>query len=160
MGHPLDPADSALPDDPRRPWRAFVAARGLKASKIREAIVEAFLAEREHVAPETLLAAARRRNPRVGLATVYRTIRLMEEAGLAHARRFGSGAALYEVAAGRPHHDHLICQRCGRISEFHDPAIERLQDAVAAAHGFEVVEHRHELYGLCAACRGAAGGAT
>lgn len=143
----------AQTDDLKRPWRAFLEERGLNDSKAREAIVDAFLEVTDHVDLETLLEVARRRNPSVGMATVYRTMKLMEEAGLAHVRHFGSGAALYEVAVGREHHDHLICEACGRIVEFVSPEIEKLQDDIAARNGFKIHRHSHEMYGVCASCR-------
>ena len=140
-------------EDPKTPWQAYLRRKGLKTTHQREAIVDAFLRRSGHVALEDLLADARKRHPRVGLATVYRTAKLMEEAGLAASRQFGSGQTLYEVASGRAHHDHLICERCGRIVEFVNPEVERLQDEIAAAHGFTMNRHRHELYGVCATCR-------
>ena len=87
----------------------------------------------------------------IGLATVYRTLRLFVEAGIASERRFQEGVTRYEPQ--QPHHDHLICVRCGRIVEFENDAIERLQDEIAAHHGFTLLSHRHELYGACEACR-------
>ena len=121
----------------------------------REAIVDAFLRSSGHVALEDLLARARRSHPGVGLATVYRTVKLMEEAGLAASRQFESGHTLYEVAQGRAHHDHLICIECKRIVEFEDDEIEAQQEALAKRYGFRLVSHKHELYGVCPACRAA-----
>jgi len=89
----------------------------------------------------------------VGLATVYRTVKLLEEAGIAAARHFGPGQTLYEVSEGRAHHDHLICDSCGFITEFESDEIEDLQDATAKRFGFNVVRHRHELFGLCEKAR-------
>jgi Fur family ferric uptake transcriptional regulator len=137
----------------KRPLRAYLKAKGLHESKVRDLVVDTFLAAREHVNLESILERVRRKNPGVGMATVYRTMRLLEEAGLAHARDFGSGATLYEVALGRPHHDHLVCEKCGLIVEFVSEKIEQLQDEVAGQHGFELRHHRHELFGLCERCR-------
>jgi Fur family ferric uptake transcriptional regulator len=135
-------------------WRAFVGDRGLNASKARDAVVEIFLGTKDHIDLQGLYALARKRYPGVGFATVYRTMKLLEEAGIAHARHFGDAReTLYEVAAGRSHHDHLICERCGLIVEFVSPEVEKLQDQVASRHGFTLSRHRHELYGLCADCR-------
>src|SRR3954452_17650456 len=101
--------------DPKGHWRAYLERKGLKTTQQREAIVDAFLRSSGHVALEDLLSSARRKHPSVGLATVYRTVKLLEEAGLAHARQFGSGHTLYEVAGLRAHHDHLICTACNHI---------------------------------------------
>jgi Fur family transcriptional regulator, ferric uptake regulator len=141
----------------KRPLRAYLKAKGLHESKVRDLVVDTFLAAREHVNLEAILERVRRKNPGVGMATVYRTMRLLEEAGLAHARDVGSGTTLYEVALGRPHHDHLVCEKCGLIVEFVSEKIEELQDGVASQHGFELRHHRHELFGLCERCRRARG---
>ncbi len=135
-------------------WRAFVVHRGLNASKTRDEVVAVFLETTAHVDLQSLHEAVRRRHPGIGFATVYRTMKLLEDAGIAHARRFGDAKeTLYEVAAGRSHHDHLICLSCGKIVEFVSPEVERLQDAIAAKHGFALAQHRHELYGQCGECR-------
>src|SRR5919206_4195124 len=117
-------------DDLKEPWRAYLRRKRLKTTQQREAIVDAFLRTKGHVALEDLLTSARKRNPGVGLATVYRTVKLLEEAGLASSRHFGPGQTLYEVADH--HHDHIICQQCQHIIEFESDEIERLQTEVAA----------------------------
>ncbi len=127
--------------------------RGLKHSRQREVIVETFYAMGGHVPVEALVARVRRQDPRVSVATVYRTMKLLAESGLAVPREFGDGQTRYEPAAGAPHHDHLICTGCGRIVEFENEQIEDLQLQVARSHGFVVERHRLELYGRCAACR-------
>ena len=138
--------------DPKGHWRAYLERKGLKTTQQREAIVDAFLRSSGHVALEDLLSSARRKHPSVGLATVYRTVKLLEEAGIAEARHFGPGQTLYEVSEGRAHHDHLICTRCTLIIEFEDEKIETMQEAVAKRHGFHVTHHKMELYGLCRDC--------
>jgi Fur family transcriptional regulator, ferric uptake regulator len=133
--------------------RSFVKEKGLHASKIRDLVVDTFLSTRQHTGLDDLLRKVRAKNPNVGMATVYRTMKLLEQAGLADARDFGSGATVYEIALGRDHHDHLVCERCGAIAEFYDDGIEKLQDTIAQEHGFELKRHRHELFGLCHLCR-------
>jgi len=132
---------------------AYLARRGLKHSRQRERIAEVFFGMGGHVSVDELLVHARREDRRVSLATVYRTMKLLAESGLATAREFGDGQTRYEVAAGRARHDHLICTYCGQIVEFANGQIEALQAAVARRHGFEVERHRLELYGRCARCR-------
>jgi Fur family ferric uptake transcriptional regulator len=141
-------------EEARTMWRSFMSERGLNASKARDAVVDVFLSTTEHSGLQDLYRAARRRHAGVGFATVYRTMKLLEEAELAHARQFGTGkTTLYEVALGSDHHDHLICERCGRIVEFFEPRIEAQQEKIAAHYGYSLLRHRHELYGICADCR-------
>jgi Fur family ferric uptake transcriptional regulator len=129
-------------------WRSYINDHRLNTTSQREAIVEQFLRTRDHVSIDELLVKVRKRQPKVGYATVYRTLKLLVDSGLAVERQFGDGQARYEVVG--PHHDHLICVKCGLILEFEDDEIERLQDRIAERlGGFTVLRHRHELYGLC-----------
>jgi Fur family transcriptional regulator, ferric uptake regulator len=138
-------------------WRSYIQDRRLNITAQREAIVEQFLRTRDHVSIDELLTKVRKRHPRVGYATVYRTLKLLVDSGLAVERQFGDGQARYEVVGD--HHDHLICVKCGLILEFEDDEIERLQDRIAARlGGFTVLRHRHELYGLCPKAAGEATG--
>jgi Fur family ferric uptake transcriptional regulator len=136
---------------------AWLEEQGLKHSRQRDIIVETFFATGGHEPVETLVARVRARDPRVSVATVYRTMKLLAECGLAVPRRFEDGHTRYEPAGHRAHHDHLICTGCGRIVEFENERIEDLQRRVARSHGFEVESHKLELYGRCADCRAAPG---
>jgi Fur family transcriptional regulator, ferric uptake regulator len=139
-------------------WRSYIQDRRLNTTAQREAIVEQFLRTRDHVSIDELLTKVRKRHPRVGYATVYRTLKLLVDSGLAVERQFGDGQARYEVVGD--HHDHLICVKCGLILEFEDDEIERLQERIAQRMGgFTVLRHRHELYGMCPKAMGDAGGA-
>jgi Fur family ferric uptake transcriptional regulator len=91
----------------------------------------------------------------IGLATVYRVLTQLEQAGILQRSRFDTERAVYELASAE-HHDHLVCVSCGRVEEFHDPDIERRQREIAAERGFELVEHTLALYGQCSkpGCRG------
>ncbi|MGC3998455.1 MAG: Fur family transcriptional regulator [Anaeromyxobacter sp.] len=137
---------------PVRRLAAYLEARGLKHSRQREQVAEVFFGMTGHVSVDDLVARVREEDARVSVATVYRTMKLLAEGGLAVARQFGDGQTRYEVAAGRAHHDHLICTACAAIVEFADDEIEALQAAVARRHGFLVERHRLELYGRCAQC--------
>ena len=141
-------------------WQDYLRRHSLKTTQQRELIVDQFLRLQGHVSIEDLLARVRRRNTRVGYATVYRTLKLLTECGLAAPRQFGDGQTRYEVADDiAHHHDHLICVQCGLILEFENEEIERLQDEMAARlGGFKVVRHKHELYGLCPKASGIKGG--
>jgi Fur family ferric uptake transcriptional regulator len=139
----------------RRPWHRFLADRRLKSTAARRAILEAFFGTRGHVSLADIQEVARKEAPHVGLATVYRTMKLLEDAGLAKRHEFQGEASRYEPTGGE-HHDHCICQVCGDIAEFESPEIERLQNEVARSFGFELKTYRLELYGLCRSCRIAA----
>ncbi len=129
----------------------YLETHGLKHTRQREVIVETFSKLTDHVSMEELLRQVRAQDSRIGTATLYRTLKLLVAAGLATAHKFGE-ATVYEPAAARPHHDHLICTCCGRIVEFENEAIEALQDKVARRHGFRVHRHKMELYGECSDC--------
>ena len=130
---------------------SYLEDHNLKHTKQRDLILEAFLATRGHVTSEELYQLVRERNPNIGYTTVYRTMKLLAEAGLAQERNFDDGVTRYEM--DQEHHDHLVCLGCGRIIEFECEEIETLQTDIAKRHGFEVVRHRHELYGHCSECR-------
>jgi len=146
------------PGELRDRWRAYVQDRRLNTTAQREVIVEQFLKTKEHVSIDELLGKVRKRHPKVGYATVYRTLKLLVDSGLAVERQFGDGQARYEVVGD--HHDHLICMKCSLILEFEDAEIERLQERIAQRlGGFTVLRHRHELYGLCPKAAGELDGA-
>ena len=149
--------DDGSPESLKAKWKDYLQAHSLNTTQQREAIVEKFLATQEHVSTEDLLEIVRGENRKIGYATVYRTLKLLVEAGLAHARDFGDGQTRYEVVS--EHHDHLICSKCGLVLEFEDEEIEALQDKVAQRlGGFKIVQHRLELFGLCPKEQGIEGG--
>lgn len=130
-----------------------MARKGLRSTDQRRLIVETFFTVPNHVSIEELLSEVRRKDPRVGYATVYRTLKLLTECGVAFERKFGDGLTRYELADDDTHHDHLICDDCGMIIEFEEPRIEELQEDIARRHGFRLVRHKHEMYGVCPACQ-------
>ena len=127
--------------------------RGLRSTDQRRLIVETFFQAPNHVSIEELLSQVRAQDPKVGYATVYRTLKLLTECGVAFERKFGDGLTRYELADDHSHHDHLICIDCGKIIEFEEPQIEELQETIAKRHGFVVTSHKHEMYGSCAECQ-------
>jgi Fur family ferric uptake transcriptional regulator len=132
----------------------YMLKKGLRSTDQRRLIVETFFHAENHVSIEELLSQVRSQDPRVGYATVYRTLKLLTECGVAYERRFGDGLTRYELADDTTHHDHLICVECGDITEFEEPRIEKLQDEIATRYGFELRSHKHEMYGVCPKCRG------
>lgn len=130
----------------------FIREKGLKSTRQRQFILEEFLRSGSHLSTEELYLRLRKKQPRIGYATVHRTLKLFAECGIAEQRHFGDGQARYEASNHNEHHDHLICTVCGKIVEFEDPRIEKLQDEVASKNGFSIERHRLELYGQCESC--------
>lgn len=131
----------------------YMTRHGLRSTEQRRIVTEQFFASDGHLSIEDLLDRVRIEEPKIGYATVYRTLKLLKECGLAFERHFGDGVSRYEVAWKDEHHDHLICVDCERIIEFEDDAIEKLQREVASRHGFRLVRHKLELYGICPDCQ-------
>jgi Fur family ferric uptake transcriptional regulator len=132
----------------------YLTRNGLRLTRQREIILQAFLEAQSHVSAEDLYRRVSSEDPTVGLATVYRTLNLLVECGLAQRRQFGEGQGRFEHILEHEHHDHLVCTRCGSIAEFYSPEIEHLQEEVSQEKNFRIFSHRLELYGLCEACQG------
>ena len=141
--------------DPMEVLRRHIARQGLRMTRQRRLIAEVLLGTDGHVNIDELYASVSERDPNIGYATIYRTLKLLTECGLASAAHFGDGAARFEASFRREHHDHLICTECGKIIEFHNEEIEHLQEQVCRAHGFQMARHKMEIYGVCARCAGA-----
>ncbi len=135
----------------RKALAQYLEDHNLKHTKQREAILETFLEVKGHVASEELYQRVKRKHPNIGFTTVYRSMKLLCEAGLANERHFDDGVTRYEVE--HEHHDHLVCVRCGKIVEFECAMIESAQDEIVERYGFRLLRHRHELYGHCPSCR-------
>lgn len=122
-------------------------AKGLRMTGQRRVIARVLQESADHPDAEVLYARACAVDPKISLATVYRTVKLFDEAGILDKVEFGDGRARYEDAQ-RTHHDHLIDTETGRVIEFVDPEIEALQDRIAARLGYRLTGHRLELYGV------------
>jgi Fur family ferric uptake transcriptional regulator len=129
----------------------YLEERNLRRTQQREAILEVFLATTGHITSEDLYQKVREKHRHIGYTTVYRTMKLLCEAGLATERHFDDGVTRYEIQ--QEHHDHLVCVRCGKIVEFECSMIESAQDNIAEEYGFRLLRHRHELYGHCPDCQ-------
>ena len=127
----------------------YIQEKGLKTTRQRNTIVNVFFNLRGHISVEELLKEVKNVNPRIGYATVYRTLHLLVESNLVEERRFGDGLARYEGHSDVEHHDHMICLECGEISEFFNPRLEALQEKLAEENNFQIFRHRLELYGAC-----------
>ncbi|MBD3336557.1 MAG: transcriptional repressor [Candidatus Eisenbacteria bacterium] len=133
-------------------FQDFLATRKLRMTREREALVQEILRAPRHFEAEQLIRRLRRSRRRVSRATVYRTLSLLEECGILRRSSFGHDRSFYEAMRNEGHHDHLICLGCGQIDEFHAPRIESLQLKVCQERGFVLMDHVHEMYGLCPKC--------
>ena len=161
MARPEDGSEEGRPVAERRGRRTAdermgtfhsrLREHGLKSTGQRDDIARVFFELRRHISAEELYAEVKKVNPHVGYATIYRTLKLLKECDLLVERHFEEGQARYEVA-GEHHHDHFICERCGKIIEFENDDLERMQQAIAQKMGVVLTHHKLELYGICADC--------
>jgi Fur family ferric uptake transcriptional regulator len=126
---------------------ALCAERGLRITEQRRVIARVLSEAEDHPDVESLHGRAVQLDPGISIATVYRTVRLFEEAGILDRHDFGDGRARYE-AAPEAHHDHMIDVETGTVIEFVDPELETLQRQIAERLGFRLVDHRMELFGV------------
>ena len=130
----------------------FLQKKTLKLTSQRRSILKEAIEAKGHFSADQLLEYAKREDPTISKATVYRTLALLTDSRLLEEQDFGDGKKLYERAEGRRHHDHLVCIQCGKIIEFENDEIEKLQDGEAKRYQFRVVYHSHKLFGFCAGC--------
>uniref|UniRef100_A0A7C4TGD1 Ferric uptake regulation protein n=1 Tax=candidate division WOR-3 bacterium TaxID=2052148 RepID=A0A7C4TGD1_UNCW3 len=126
--------------------------KGLKSSSKRATIIEYFLKQNQHLSAEELRSRLKKLLPGIGYSTVYRALKLLSDCGLAKVRHFEKGKTSFEPVHKKGHHDHLICTRCGRIIEFTNYEIEKLQKKITRKFKFKVKDHKLEIYGLCQKC--------
>ena len=130
----------------------YLTQRGFKHSAKRDDVVRTFLRTEKHVSTEDLLAMVRSINPEIGYTTVYRTLKLIEESGLAEQVDFNDGVKRFERKLGREYHAHFICTECGRTFEAFDSQIGQLSSALAKTRGFTPQKQRFEIFGVCDRC--------
>lgn len=134
-------------------FRDCISKKGLRNTRQREIILDAFLSADRHITVEELFNKLKMKVPGIGYATVHRNLSLLCECGLADEIKIGTQKARYEPTFGQKHHDHLICTKCGRFIEVNDIKIEKLQDKLAEANDFIPVRHKLEIYGICKNCK-------
>lgn len=133
-------------------FNQFILRNGLRHSSQREQVAKIFFSTTTHIGIEDLYKKVQKIDPKIGIATVYRTLNLLVESGLAQKRNFETGANTYEPTPER-HHDHLICVSCQDVIEFHNEKIEQLQEEIARSYKYSLKFHKMELYGICAKCK-------
>ncbi|UCG75227.1 MAG: transcriptional repressor [Gemmatimonadota bacterium] len=133
-------------------FRAVLQEHHLPLTQQREAIAQILFESGRHLSAEDIVETLRERGEGVGKATVYRTLNLLVQVGLALEHDFDEGFKRYEMSAGPSRHDHLICTSCGAVVEFQSSDLDTLQAAVADSHGFHILTRQVKLYGLCPVC--------
>ena len=134
-------------------FEAFLRSKKLKLTSERLNILASIFQRESHVDAETLHAHLRTEGGDISRATVYRTLDLLVQAGLVRKNSLGANHANYEAARGDEHHDHLICLNCTEVIEFYRPDLEALQEGICADHGFKLIHHSLQIFGLCPSCK-------
>jgi Fur family ferric uptake transcriptional regulator len=126
----------------------------LKSSHQRKEILKTFYNSEKHLTAEELYELCKTDSTNIGIATVYRALKLFCEIGICNEINIDNGITRYEIVSDKHHHDHLICSKCGAFIEIVSPEIEAIQESIARKYGFQLTNHRLNLYGMCPACRG------
>ena len=125
---------------------------GLKQTEQRNTILQSFLETREHLSTEELHRLVKRKDPRIGVTTIYRTLKLFTECGLASEVEFHDGKARFEHQYNRRSHHHMVCTGCGSSVEFFSPEIDRLEQEIGGKFNYRTTRHTFQIYGLCVDC--------
>ncbi|MDR2100495.1 MAG: transcriptional repressor [Campylobacteraceae bacterium] len=135
-------------------FKKLLKQNGLKFTTQREVILKTLYSNNDHFTPDTLYFLIKEKYPElnVGIATVYRTLNILESEDIATSISFGSQGKKFELG-NKPHHDHIICKKCNTIIEFEDKAIEKRQEQIAKEKGFKLTGHLMQLYGICSKCQ-------
>jgi len=126
---------------------------GLKHTGQRDTILRTFLDTREHLSTDELYRLVKRKDARIGYTTVYRTLKLLAECGLASEVAFHDGIARYEHQYNRRSHHHMVCTECGSSVEFFSPEIDELEQEIGRKYQYETTRHTFQIYGVCEDCR-------
>jgi Fur family ferric uptake transcriptional regulator len=129
---------------------------GLKHTGQRDTILRTFLESREHLSTDELFRLVKKKDPRIGFTTVYRTLKLLGECGLASEVAFHDGIARFEHQYNRRSHHHMVCTKCGSSVEFFSPEVSRVEQEIGRKHRYLTTRHTFQIYGLCESCRKAA----
>lgn len=144
---------SEVLDDARRILREHLKRLGLKHSAQRDTILRVFLATREHLSTEELHGLVKKQDAAIGYTTVYRTLKLFAQCGLASEVSFHDGVARYEHSLNRRSHHHMVCTVCGDSVEFFSPEVEEVERRITKKFRYTPVRHSFQIYGVCEACQ-------
>jgi Fur family ferric uptake transcriptional regulator len=134
-------------------FRRYLREHRLPVTRQRDLVAQAVFLADDHPSVDAIIRSVKANGEHVGTATVYRTLDVLVESGLVRAHDFGEGFKRYEPVPGQAHHEHLICEQCGRVVEFQNEPLERMLPIIADEHGFQHRRHRVEIYGVCRECR-------
>jgi Fur family ferric uptake transcriptional regulator len=149
MAH-LDKAEGAALLDR---FRRHLREHNQPITRQRDLVAQVVFRSEDHLSVDAIRRELKLLGASVGTATVYRTLDLLVESGLVRAHEFGEGFKRYEPMTAQTDHEHLICERCGRVVEFANERMERMLPVLADEHGFQHRRHRVEIYGVCRDCR-------
>ena len=146
---PLIPYETLLEQ-----FKQLLRNNNLKFTKQREVILSTLYNNEGHFTPEEIYHIIKKENPdlNTGIATIYRTLSLLENANIATSISFGTQGKKYELGV-KAHHDHIICTKCGKILEFFDESIEKKQEKIAKSLGFKIEDHIMKIFGICPECQ-------
>jgi Fur family ferric uptake transcriptional regulator len=134
-------------------FHRHLKSTGNKITSQRDAILKVFLEAEGHLTVGEIYQRARAEDPTLGFTTVYRTMKLLVECGIARSEKFNDGHLRYEYDYRQRHHDHLICTECGLVIEFYNEFIEAEQERITREFGFETTHHSLKIFGVCGTCR-------
>ena len=133
--------------------KAYIDSKSLRWTGQRQMIVQVLLKTDQHLTTDELFNKVRKKDSSIGYATVARTLHLLVEAGFCDRIDISDGSMRYEVISGHEHHDHLICDRCGKFIEIYSPELEQIQTKLVQQHGFTEKSHKLQIFGTCADCQ-------
>ncbi len=134
-------------------FRRYLRDHHQPVTRQRDLVAQVVFLSEEHLSVDEILRLLKEQGEAVGTATVYRTLEVLVESGLVRAHDFGEGFRRYEAMPAQTHHEHLICDRCGRVVEFQNERLERMLPVIADEHAFQHSRHRVEIYEVCRECR-------
>ncbi len=135
-------------------FKKILKDKGLKFTKQRELILKTLYEDKEHSTPEDILRMIKEQYPKlnIGIATIYRTLGVLEKSGMVESISFGAKGKKYEISI-KAHHDHLVCIKCDKLIEFYDDTIERQQEKIAREFNFKMTGHTMNIIGICKECQ-------
>ena len=139
--------------DVKEAFQTFLQEKNQHYTAQRALIVEAFVNAQNHLSVEELYEIVKHKEPSIGQVTVFRTLKLLEDAGIANPVNFGDRTVRYEMCYESKHHDHLVCLKCGKVIEALDKKMEKRKELICKKHNFVPSHHRLEIFGTCAACQ-------